>query len=344
MCWPTLFIYADAHAPTSGKGFYPYLHPVETRRQGFSTRTLWAIFIWCQNEEMRQSTMKVIKVAGYGVLAIVLVFVAPSSAGAKSPFDEEGCRDFVTVNYAGPLERLVPIRRPPPNEERLPFAPHGITLRVPMPTVLVGKAEIGLELEQHGEVAPSLDWTVVSSLSRVKKDGAVTKVIRYKRQHVDHIAREHPQRATFSFNVSGRPSIYAVSSTFFDASGRRLGSYSEYFRIVKHRTEYHQSVSPRMAHGGDILISRTENPGTTGLGFGNGFAIDRFTDGEWNLDPITPTGFAGVYIDLFGGATFECRIMRLPIDMAPGHYRFRKKVEVFFHKPHTIAADFFVLP
>jgi hypothetical protein len=178
----------------------------------------------------------------------------------------------------------------------------------------------------------------------MRRSGAVAEVIRSKRQHVDHIDPVHPDSSTFSFPVSGHPAIYRLTSTFFDATGRRLGTYSEYFRVLKHRADYHQSVSPQMAHGGDILISRTEDPGTTGLEFGNDFAIDHFIDGEWKLDPITPKGFAGISIFIFGGVTLECRIMRLPIDMAPGHYRFRKKVEVFFHKPRTIAADFFVLP
>jgi hypothetical protein len=95
-----------------------------------------------------------------------------------------------------------------------------------------------------------------------------------------------------------------------------------------------------MIHGGEILTARTEDPGTAGLSFGMDFAIDRFEEGEWKLDPLTPKGFPGIGYSIFGGVTYECSWLRLPVDMAPGHYRYRREVEVFPRRIHNVAADF----
>ncbi len=293
----------------------------------------------------QQTTMSAIK--GIGVWALVLLalaLVAPMAAQAK--LDQEGCRYPVSVDYAAPLRQMAPIHRPPQTGQNVPFAPRGVTVRVPVPTVQAGAGDVGLELTHGSKSSVWLNWTVVSHLSRVKASGAVTKVLRTKIQRVIRLRAGQPELSTFQFAVSGRPAFYKVDSTFFDASGRHLGEYAEYFRVLKRRSGLRESVFPRMAHGGDVLVTRTENIGTTPIGLGNDYVVERFEEGKWTLDPVTPKGFAGISIVLFGGVTYECHSLSLPRDMAPGHYRYRKEIEgsPAGRAKRDISADFFVVP
>jgi hypothetical protein len=268
-----------------------------------------------------------------GVLAAAAaLFLAPRA---------EGCGFPVLVPYGAPLEKMVPMHPPHYPEGPLPFGPRGVKIGVPVPTVMAGSGgKIGLALSGP-EV--KLNWTVISELRRVRRGGVVTRLLRTKRRRVHRVVPARPDLTNFSFSVSGRPSFYRVDVTFFDVSGARLGKYAEYFRILKHRTEYRETVSPVKIHGGEVLTTRTENPGTTGLSFGNDYAIDRFQEGMWRLDPLTPKGFPGIGITIFGGVSYDCKL-GIPVGTPPGHYRFRKKVEAIRGRPRTIAADFFVVP
>jgi hypothetical protein len=271
------------------------------------------------------------------LLMFVLNLGFVPNAGAK--LDAEGCRYPVSVDYGAPLERMPPVHRPHNGEERPPFAPRGLMLRIATPRLVVGRGEIGFELSPQAMSVGKLNWTVVSRLNRVRRDGRVAKVLGTRRLKVGELNAD----LDFTFGISGHPSFYRVDIRFLGASGKPLGSYAEYFGVLKHRTRYRQSVSPQVIREGERLITRTENLGTTPLYMGVGFTIDRFDEGMWKLDPATPQGFPDVRIGLFGGVTYECQSLRLPASMAPGHYRFRKEVEVMSGQRRTIAADFFVL-
>lgn len=271
------------------------------------------------------------------LLGLTVSLIPIATANAR-PGDEE-CKFTTVVHYELPLGEMRPIHHPPYPSEQIPFAPRGVEIRVPVPTELVGQSQIGLELTRSTSRAVNLDWTVVSRLSRVNRKGAVIKKMDASRRHVGRLEAG----VRFLFTVSGRPAIYRVDSAIFDASGRRLGKYAEYFRVLVHRTEFRESVSPRFIHGGEVLVTKTENRGTTGLSFGMSLAVDRFQEGGWQRDPITPKGFPGVNFFIFGGVSYECYWLRLPNDMTAGHYRVRKDVEVSGGREHTIGADFFVV-
>jgi len=163
---------------------------------------------------------------------------------------------------------------------------------------------------------------------------------------MNRIHESYTRSTTIEFGLGNRPGIYMVASTFFDSAGRRLGRYAEYFRILKARTQVRQSISPTTAHGGDLLLASTENLGTTPIGSGNDFFIERYETGQWVLDSLTPSGFAGIGVVIFGGVAYDCHVLRLPIGVAPGHYRFHKVIELSpAHGPkRDVYADFFVSP
>lgn len=262
------------------------------------------------------------------VTLLFLVAGLASAAGVNAKLDSEGCRYPSLVDYGAPLRRMAPIHRPPGPNRQLPHAPRGVTLEVAVSTVQTGRALLALAVNSKSNRA-GLGWTVDSRLSKVRKSGAVVAVLRSKRQRLNAIQVSHPELSSMEFAVGNRPGFYRMDSTLFDSSGRRLGSYAEYFRVLKPRTKVRESVSPTVAHGGDVLVTSTENFGTTSIGLGNGWAIERYEDGEWVVDPVTPKGFAGIGIFIFGGVAYECHHPRLPTDMSPGQYRFHKVIELF---------------
>lgn len=259
--------------------------------------------------------------------------------------DREGCRYPSLVNYGAPLKRMAPIHRPPGLNGQLPFAPRGVTLEVAVPTVQTGRALLALTATSKSNRV-GLGWTVDSRLSRVKKSGTVAAVLRSKRQRLNAIQVSYPKLSSIEFVVGNRPGFYRIDSTFFDSSGHRLGSYAEYFRVLKPRTKVRESVSPTVAHGGDVLVTSTENFGTTSIGLGNDWAIERYENGEWVIDPVTPKGFADIGIFLFGGVAYECHHPKLPTDMSPGQYRFHKVIELFRvgGPERDLYAEFVVVP
>lgn len=264
---------------------------------------------------------------GTGVLlCLVLTMFLAGAPRASAKFDQEGCRSISLVNYGAPLTRMAPIHRPPGLGGQLPFAPHGVTLEVVVPRVQAGGGNFGFAVS--GKQVDGLGWTVVSELSRVSKSGTIAKVLRSKRQRLNRIDATYPRLSTIGFKVGNRPGFYRMDGTFFDSSGHRLGSYAEYFRVLKPRTKVRQSISPTVAHPGDLLITSTEDFGTTGISFGNDWAIERYESGEWILDSLTPRGFAGIGITMPGGVAHECRLFRLPMDTSPGQYRLHKVIEL----------------
>lgn len=116
-------------------------------------------------------------------LAGLVFLVGPiSTSVAGSKFDKEGCRyGQVGEDYGLPLRQIKPVQRPPGEDGQLPFAPPGtgVTLRLPpVPTVLPGGGAIGFELAQTSGKPVELNWRAVNSLSLVRRDGRVSKVLR----------------------------------------------------------------------------------------------------------------------------------------------------------------------
>jgi hypothetical protein len=279
------------------------------------------------------------------VLAVLLLAVCAGSASARvTSSPQETCRTIAIVNYAQPLREMAPIRRVP-SSGRLPFAPRSIRMNVVGSAASSGAGPVGFELELWRSFAgPPLEvnWRIDTELALVNRSGSVTKTLVSRHQRVARLSDDGPGLPLF-FRVE-RPAFYRVEVTFSDQHGRQLGQYAEYFRGLKRRVDVHLELPQRDLHPGDFLESRLENAGTTFLSYGEEFAIDRFVDGAWQQDPLTPNGFILVGFLMGGGLADICRNLKLPSDMATGHYRLRKPVRVLGGSRRELVADFHVSP
>jgi hypothetical protein len=287
-----------------------------------------------------------------GILLSLLFLDAEAFATEVEVLPESNCHTRLLVDYQKSLREMRPIHRLPRTSDpfvpsRLSFGPGRLRMNEIGDSALPGPRDVGFELSvvpKAGLGPVELDWHVVSQLALVKRSGAVAKELRLKRTNIGRLRADGSEGVDLTLTAPRRSGFYRVQTSFFDAAGRRLGGYAEYFRILRRRGEFRASVSPRHLHGGDVLTSRVESSGTLPILFGNFFAIDRFEGGEWQLDPMTPRGFAGVAYAMYPGLANECMKVRLPLDVAPGHYRFRRGVGVSGRRSHQLASDFHVVP
>ncbi|MGB7587557.1 MAG: immunoglobulin-like domain-containing protein [Solirubrobacterales bacterium] len=229
----------------------------------------------------------------------------------------------------------------------MPFGSHDILLNVVDGGASLGGTDVGfaLSLRPHFSGPPiHLGWHIVSSIAAVKRSGAVARALKAKFLNIGVLGRDHQRSPSVTFYVPRLPAFYRVKINFYDRAGRLLGHYAEYFRILKRRTDVDLSLARQQLRVGDDLVSELENPGTTSLFFGLGWSVDRFEAGEWKRDPVTPSGFPEVGFVMVGGEAEECRSLEIPSNMAPGHYRFRKKVAVVGGAARYLSTEFDVLP
>jgi hypothetical protein len=279
------------------------------------------------------------------MLGLLLLAVYVRAASASVTASSQGtCRTTAIVNYAKPLREMASMRRVPPSG-RLSFAPRSIRMNVVGGGAISGTHAVGFDLELwQSSAGPPIDvnWRIDTELAFVNRRGSVTKILASRRQRVGKLS-DNNAGPPLTFRVR-RPAFYRVEVTFSDRHRRQLGRYVEYFRALKRWIDVHLEFPQRVLHAGDILESRLENSGTTFLSFGEEFAIDRFVGGRWQRDPLTPDGFIQVELVMFGGQAYVCRNMKLPSDMASGHYRFSKRVQIDGGARRELMADFHVSP
>lgn len=284
-------------------------------------------------------------VAGSLVLSCLVLAMGAGPAGASvTVSSQKACQTATIVNYARPLDEMMSISRVP-RSGKLSFAPSQVRMNVVGGGALPGTHAVGFDLELVRNTAGpplTVNWRIATELALVNRRGAVTKTLMSRHQRVTKLFDDKPG-IPLSFRI-GRPALYRVEVTFSDHHGRQLGQYAEYFRGLKRRIDVQLELPQRDLHPGDILESRLENAGTTFLGFGEEFAIDRFVDGAWQQDPLTPDGFIQVGFIMGGGLKNICRNVKLPPDMATGHYRLRKRVQVLGGSRRELVADFHVSP
>jgi hypothetical protein len=286
-----------------------------------------------------------------GILMSLLLLNAEAFATEVEALPESECHTKVLVDYEKPLREMRPIHRLPGTSDpsvpsRLAFGPGRLRMSVVGDSALAGPRDVGFQLSavpKKGLGPVELDWRVVSQLAAVRRSGTVAKELFFMRTNIGRLRADGSERLELTLTTPRQAGFYRIQSTFFDASGKHLGRYAEYFRILRWRGEFGASVSPRHLHGGDVLTSRVETSGTLPILFGNFFAIDRFEGGEWQLDPMTPTDFTGELYLMYPGLLTECRLLRLPVDASPGHYRLRRGLGAFGKRDQLMMADFHVL-
>ena len=184
-------------------------------------------------------------------------------------------------------------------------------------------------------------------MTRVRANGAPVGRERVRRRT---LVRPREGMIDLSFPVSARPALYRVEISFENKSGKRLGRYGRYFRVVPIVRRARLGIESGTYLAGETVYARVENYGTIFVTFGVPYSVERYDGSTWARAPESPKGPWILPLLLAqSGYTGECLGFRSPVSMPPGLYRIVKGVEYPRVKPHghesraTLTAEFEVV-
>jgi len=261
-------------------------------------------------------------------LSLLLLLGLSGHDAAEAAPGSASCKREVVKDYLAPLSQGRPAQKVPPSGE-LPFGPQGIRFfRISNgPTVDGGGigfylADVVTNQRRH------LNWVIRTTLVKVNATGRPVGVIDRK---VDHIATrniEEGPRGRQRFHVSATPANYRVDITFEKRSGEKLGSYSEYFRVMKARYKVVMTLSDSAVVPGQMIRARIENLGTEPNAAELNIAIEQYDGTRWIMrDKVYPGGkvFDGsTYVS--GGESGPCFNYKLPADLGYGKFRVTEEI------------------
>ena len=283
--------------------------------------------------------------------AVIFVATTPSGASAGS-----FCETSVVHNYLKPLESL-PSLRTEPTRQRLPFGPGNLffgtsgqgPLIVSGPEV--GSQEVGYFLDytptNPHPTGRYISWLVTAKLDRIDpigraRESAGFKQVRGLRFHSSH---------SLSFEISEEPALYRLEVVFRNGSGKRLGHFGRYVRVIDSHSDERLTLMQSTYHPGETVAPRLENEGTDRLSYGLGYGIEEFDGGNWVPTSLGPKFFLLIGLYSLPGETASCWGFTVPTDTPLGRYRLQTSADVYKttarqERPEhsSLTAEFEVVP
>jgi hypothetical protein len=270
-----------------------------------------------------------------------------SPPGESTPRAPHFCAGGAIRNLSTPFKPRPRLPSPSPNG-RIGFGPGGLVLK-PLPRLLTGAGRVGytLSLRPSAPVA-HLDWAVTTTLSSVDRRGRFAERVKRVRRQVAKVSRT--QDAGVKFRVEGAAAYYRVVSVFRDDSGRRLGRYGFYFRVLPSSKGAELVLDGSSYRAGDTVHGRVDNFGAEPVLYGTPYAIERPDGNAWVLASESPDGLWAM--PLFntqpGMAGRICSNFLIPPEMKPGRYRMAKGASLLSARRPAdqffLYAEFSVLP
>jgi hypothetical protein len=232
------------------------------------------------------------------------------------------CTESTVYDYAAPLAAMPPVPPLTAGRTALPFGPSGLALtyRPAGNVVLPGAESVGFALSTNaGRKAARPGWLVSVRLAKVSETGTTQQVLQTRRAQVGKLAPHSPVR--LNLGLSGEPGYYRVEIVFRDRSGKRIGRFGEYIRILAGNLDVRLSLDKSVAHPGETIEPRLENYGAADLSFGLGAPIEVQEGGSWVRAPFGngPVPMLGLVIG--PGQATSCWQRAIPADASPGTYR-----------------------
>lgn len=255
------------------------------------------------------------------------IFIAAwALAGASLSPGEPAAADFCTkstvYDYAAPLAAMPPLPPLKAGKTTLPFGPRGLALtyRPAGAVVLPGAESVGFALSaEPGRRAARPGWLVSATMSRVSKAGSTQRLLETRRARVERVAPGAPVH--LKLGLSGEPGNYRVEIVFRDRSGKRIGRFGEYIRILAGDLDVLFSVPRAIAHPGETIEPRLENRGAAYLSFGLGAPIEVLDGGSWVPAPFGNGPVPAIGLTIGPGEATACWQRTIPADASPGTYR-----------------------
>lgn len=253
-----------------------------------------------------------------GLLGLVLLVVC----ALASPVVAQGSNDPCEVSnlvrdYLAPLDQL-PEKRGFTSSGKLGFGPGALRVYPPRDRlIVVGKNRIEAtgSLARRSGGRRRLGWSIQSRLEQLDRQGAPTRLVKTKTQEVARVASF--SRRQFGFGSKFDPGIYRLTVSF-SSNRKSLGSFIEYFRVVKPRSSLHLKAPEGRARPGATVGLRVENLGTVAATYSaypslyapDGTQVPINFGINANLRPLLEAGYQSPCIEL-----------PLPDSVSPGDYR-----------------------
>jgi hypothetical protein len=263
------------------------------------------------------------------VLAL-LVFpaLAGAAGGESSPESTSGfCKRRLAVDYAAPLAGM-PGAHPVPEGE-LPFGPrnfgiHTIGHIIGRPHVALAGSNYGYTFAGKNEPYRMLDlgWHLKATAWAVDRNGRARRELGTRGWQVTKIKELSKLQVAFP---ATRPGFVRVDVRISTLSGRTLGAYRDYFRILKPSNDVRLAVEDASVHPGERAVGLVENRGAGNLSSVSAFLeVKHFTGGAWMTvpQPASPQSILPYGFFLAPGENARCYGFDVPADAEPGRYRF----------------------
>lgn len=254
------------------------------------------------------------------LLLPAVLFVGPAGADVPEP---AFCAERVALDYGKAFEQMPP-QHPPPHGE-LPFGPRNLAIyRIELGgEAVLPKNRLGylFAAKDEGRRSLRLDWAIASVLWRVGRDGHKLRRLEVvhrrigKTKDLDELKLVFPPRD---------PGFYRIETRFRTLSGRRLGAYSEYVRVVRPKLRTTLVAGPEVVVPGGTAFAQVRNAGTLGAIVPFRVPVERWTGSEWV--EVEPAGVPDIteqdswWVGL--GEAAPCSRFQLAPDAPPGRYRF----------------------
>lgn len=268
----------------------------------------------------------VLSATALACVLLLLSGVAPALAGGDGEMNP-ACGDATVRDYLAPLRRMRDLREIP-DSGQLPFAPRGVLLRVSDDGLRVGPGAIGFALVDNAvDQDRRLNWRITAKLVRVDRAGRPGRLLKARAWHLGTVDLRDDVEA-MRLAVDGRPSFYRIDITFGTTGGKRLGSYAEYFRVVRRSVDVDLALSSKSIQQGQSLRARVENRGTESVVPASLTYLEQFEDHEWRSvsSHLTPGLRPWIRAVLPAGRAARCVEIRIPTEQRAGPYRIINKV------------------
>jgi hypothetical protein len=289
--------------------------------------------------DVRTLTMRALALGSTTLACSLILISGPVPVSAKERNEINSfCTDKTVRDYRSPFRRMRTLREVP-ELGHLPFAPRGVLIRVLDDGLRVGPGAIGFALIDNAiDQDRLLNWRITARLVRVDgrgRSGGLLKTRVWSLGTVDL----HGEKGRLRLPVSGHPAFYRMDVIFRNSTGKILGSYAAYFRVVKPNVDIKLALNDQVLEQGQVPNARVENLGTESVAPDSRISLEQFDGQGWHpiTSYLTPGLRPGLRTVLPAGQAARCVEIRVPNEQGAGLYRITSKVALWRSPSRQVA-------